>query len=51
MAYCIAIAALTMQSDHRVVADKSLPLWSVSLVSVEPSSEVLEGKHAAYHYP
>ena len=42
MAYCIAIAALAMQTDHRVVGQEP-PRWSVSLVSVEPSSEVLEG--------
>ena len=40
LAYCIAIAALTMQTDHRV-GGQDLPV--VSLVSVEPSSEVLEG--------
>ena len=44
LAFCIAISALTMQTDHRVVGQE-LPVVKpvVSLVSVEPSSEVLEG--------
>ena len=40
LAFCIAISALTMQTDHRV-GGQDLPV--VSLVSVEPSSVVLEG--------
>ena len=42
LAFCVAIAALISQEDHRVGGQES-PRWSVSLVSVEPSSEVLEG--------
>ena len=40
LAFCVAVTALTFQSDYRAVG-QDLPV--VSLVSVEPSLEVLEG--------
>ena len=40
LAFCVAVISLTFQSDYRAIG-QGLPV--VSLVSIEPSSEVLEG--------